>query len=1416
MRRMAICVGVVLTCCSLVYATPQVLEIIPQGHPLVWEADLGEPLHIEGQLDLSEYRSIRMELESARASLENIEIAFLSPDLANCYYTSRMRVNWRGTEPLQMDKRWFSTRGSPQGWERITGVEFRLTRALSGGTEITIHRLAAHPEQALIKYGDHEVIIDPFYNFNWRDESAWRIVRPAKPEKGKVGMPTGYYDNNFWYEANPGKRDEVVFQRDFDIDISKYGEVRCKLSATKNAHSSVWALVDGVWMPGEEQYVKGTGNYQELAIPLNGERLQGFRLDLSEPENAGKSGQVACILRWIMLREKGASDWQPRYYPAKKVEMHRAPLQTLEEAGLPLGVIFTREEIPKVRTLAQSEWGKPLWEDLKKRADAALELNPEDWVASNIYYGFGVSIKGVHSQFLETLMDPAFAYVVTGDTKYADLARRALLALCQVRSWTAPEYSYPIGFRYTGFNICASQHTQAAVFAYDCIANTLTEEEKALVKQTVLEQGYAALYNHVVNWGDYSNRGASMARSILFAGALLGHDAPGYDRVRRRATNKLLNISERYYGQSGVTREGLGYGGVTMYALTTGIPMAAKLDKTTVPQLVFGSGMHKYFDYYAWMRGNTTEHWGNLNYGVDHYGGAGMRSACELFFVRFFKDRKAQWVYDSINRAYSPRDIPREVYELAWSDPDLQGEKPDLGLSKRFVGDGFTFWKTGWEYGDILFALNSGPHVRAGYERNAFVLEAYGDRLALDPGWFGSYNDPAAAACGDTHRHNCPTFDRKNQIANSGATVTDFITGDVIEFQAADATAAYEGATKVQRRIAYLRPDLFVLVDDLASEKPVVMMTHINGVGVPEVQGNRFFCRGPNAVLEGWVLSPSQFGFDTTQYPYDNDKTIGHQLTLKTAQPATAATFVVLLHPVPLDQEGQMTVQQLPTTGGVAASVSAGERQAVVLCGPGGSSVASAGYSTDAQMAAVQWQNDELQALGMLRGTRLDTPGYDLGSADGKPFSVTLNFAEPGQTVARVVGGLGKTVSLPLLGKNIVSATADGKWKPLTGTTAGGNKLVKLPKPATEYGEVVLSAGLDKTGQAAVMRYLALPPRMQAGDHTCSTEPSVGPDATPAPRLRGMGEVLGVAFSPDGKTLLVGGDLGLAWLFDAQTYQLLHTLRGHRDAVTSVAYSPDSRYAATASWDRTVRLWDLSTGEQTKQFDGHTLVVGAVAFSPDGATVASASWDRTVRLWDVQTGEMTKCLLGHAARVHTVAFSPDGTKLASGSSDRSVRLWDAQTGEQLKALWGRRGAVLSVKFSRDGRKILTSGWAGYAALRDVETGEILQKFPAGTYCYAAISPDGAYVLTGTRKGERLKLWNAATGAEVRKFTGTSQRMELDPATGKLRAIVDGHTMPLRAVAFSPDGRRILTGARDCTARLWDTNTGQQLWRFDNL
>jgi WD40 repeat protein/serine/threonine protein kinase len=292
-----------------------------------------------------------------------------------------------------------------------------------------------------------------------------------------------------------------------------------------------------------------------------------------------------------------------------------------------------------------------------------------------------------------------------------------------------------------------------------------------------------------------------------------------------------------------------------------------------------------------------------------------------------------------------------------------------------------------------------------------------------------------------------------------------------------------------------------------------------------------------------------------------------------------------------------------------------------------------------------------------------------------------------------------------------------------------------------------------------------------------------------------------VASSPDGQRLATGGawEEGLC-LRDAETGRLLGTLPEPRHPVTALTFSRDGGRLASASLGRTVSLWDTTNGELLRTIPHSGNVLG-VAFSSDGRLLASTGEDKTVHLWDTATGREVLGLLGHRDMCGCVAFSPDGWRLASASHDRTIIIWDATPlrgteGQGVFTFDRHDHEVRSVAVSPDGQKIASAGNGTLVRVWEAATGRVSFDFPGHTAPVFAVAwhPDGRRIATAGSAGRQntVTVWDASDGRVY--FTLSIER---DSAAG-----------PYQAVAFSPDGRDLVTGQLEGAVKVWDAKTGK--------
>jgi len=298
--------------------------------------------------------------------------------------------------------------------------------------------------------------------------------------------------------------------------------------------------------------------------------------------------------------------------------------------------------------------------------------------------------------------------------------------------------------------------------------------------------------------------------------------------------------------------------------------------------------------------------------------------------------------------------------------------------------------------------------------------------------------------------------------------------------------------------------------------------------------------------------------------------------------------------------------------------------------------------------------------------------------------------------------------------------------------------------------------------------------------------------------LRGHADaVVGVAWSPDGKSLASASADHTIRLWDPATGQTIRTLTGHEGSVSSVAWSPSGNTLASASEDGTIRLWDPATGQTIRTLTGHEGSVSSVAWSPSGNTLASASEDGTIRLWDPATGKAPRTLISHEYSVRKVAWSPDGRFLASADSLRGIVLRNPDTGRNLRTL--SCNYLVDFAWSPDGETLACLGFFGTLKLLSLKTGESLgdptTPFDSGTGQFAKL-------IAWSPNGEMLALSDGSGTIQLR-----------DPTTRLVHRTLVGHRNRVLSLAWSPDGKILAYANFGGEIGLWDTASQQSLRTF---
>jgi hypothetical protein len=308
----------------------------------------------------------------------------------------------------------------------------------------------------------------------------------------------------------------------------------------------------------------------------------------------------------------------------------------------------------------------------------------------------------------------------------------------------------------------------------------------------------------------------------------------------------------------------------------------------------------------------------------------------------------------------------------------------------------------------------------------------------------------------------------------------------------------------------------------------------------------------------------------------------------------------------------------------------------------------------------------------------------------------------------------------------------------------------------------------------------------------------------------------------------------------ARRLEASRVLRGHKGGVLGLAFSPDGRTLAAAAVAGNIRLWDTSSWRLIGELPGQTTLLD-LAFSPDDRTLVTAGEDGWVKLWDLQKRSLVGQFRGHRGWVIALALSDDGKTLATAGDyyygDGRIRLWDVARLEPV----GRPAYADAVAmwFSGDGRVLTFLNAAGQIKDYDLVHRRAVRPpplFDTGytEYGNGEVSPDRSKLVLVNEDGQ-LMLWDvtrrpprdlplrprtyqswgadpvafapdgktfASASAFQETYTPSKTVVLWDVAHRAPRGeLLRFHNRGVSSMAFSPNGQTLAVGGADGTVRL---------------
>ncbi|MFI7542195.1 TIR domain-containing protein [Actinoplanes sp. NPDC049599] len=314
------------------------------------------------------------------------------------------------------------------------------------------------------------------------------------------------------------------------------------------------------------------------------------------------------------------------------------------------------------------------------------------------------------------------------------------------------------------------------------------------------------------------------------------------------------------------------------------------------------------------------------------------------------------------------------------------------------------------------------------------------------------------------------------------------------------------------------------------------------------------------------------------------------------------------------------------------------------------------------------------------------------------------------------------------------------------------------------------------------------------------------------------GPVRSMAFSRDGRTLTTAGYRRTATIWHPRGWYARGPVAGlpgpYPGRIVGLEFTPDGRSLIAGGREGTAVPWDLADPAVPARRDLLPMQSGrtdSITLSRDGRTLAAAGADKVVTLLDLTrpgAPALLSTIKDGGGALSSITFSPDGHTLAIGHIDGRLSLWNVTDRQQPQPLTTLplRSLLTTAAFSPDGRTLAVgegynvSLWdlANLAAPERL-TSIVLKDFTGFNVSMFAFSPDGRTLAAATDNDGTALLWDVA-----------------DPAQPSQLATLTGHSNEMMFIGFTPDGHTLATVSLDNAVLLWDVADATTPVRFATM
>lgn len=196
--------------------------------------------------------------------------------------------------------------------------------------------------------------------------------------------------------------------------------------------------------------------------------------------------------------------------------------------------------------------------------------------------------------------------------------------------------------------------------------------------------------------------------------------------------------------------------------------------------------------------------------------------------------------------------------------------------------------------------------------------------------------------------------------------------------------------------------------------------------------------------------------------------------------------------------------------------------------------------------------------------------------------------------------------------------------------------------------------------------------------------------------------------------------------------------------------------------------------------------ISSFVISPDGEMVAIGGYDGSLRVYNTKNGNKNIFNVNnHSLSILSIAFSKDSRFIVSGGRDKVITVFDLKNPDHTRTLKGHQDWVNSVCLFKDSSSVISGGADKDIYIWSVEQGTIQRKIKNNSNVdIVAISPNGEFIASGDGLGH-IKLWSVQSGKCIHEFSA--------------------HSFWVSSLAFTGDGKYLISCSRDMRIRIWDIN-----------